>query len=125
MGSSGSGSFGTYRGEGAGSVANGGQLGEIECPLNIENIKLEDVGISSYYLFNHNVPPVNSIVELSMKLVNKRLVVVLSTSQEVIGNLPVKYNYLNICMKRDYKYSGSIKASGLTPIPYIVVNLHV
>ena len=125
MGSSGSGMFGTYRGEGAGSIENGGNLGEAECPLEIENIRLEDVAISAYYLHNKSVPFVGEPVELSMQLVNKRLAVILSDTEEVIGNLPVKYNFLNLCMKKGMRYLGEIKASGLSPVSYIVVNLHV
>lgn len=124
MGSSGSGMFGTYQGGGAGASVNGGKFDEIECPLEIENIRLEDVAISEYYLHNQHVPPVNEPIELSMQLVNKRLAVVLTSTQEVIGNLPVQYNYLNLCMKKGKKYSGIVKASGLSPIPYIVVNLY-
>ena len=35
MGSSGNGMFGTYRGGGAGSIVNGGNNGEDECPLDL------------------------------------------------------------------------------------------
>ena len=59
-----------------------------------------------------------------MQLVNKRLAVVLSSTQEVIGNLPVSYNYLNLCIKKRIKYLGEIKSSGLSPVPFIVVNLY-
>ena len=106
MGSSGNGMFGTYRGGGAGSIVRGGNNGGDECPLAIENILLEDVAISEYFQ-NH-----------------KRLAVVLSSTQEVIGNLPVSYNYLNLCIKKGKRYSGEIKSSGLSPVPFIVVNLY-
>lgn len=124
MGSSGSGMFGTYRAGGIGSIAGGSSSEEVECPLVIENINLDDVAISEYFLNYKNVPDVNKTVELSTLIVNKRLVVILTDTGEVIGNLPVKYNYLNICMKKDKKYSGTVKSSGLVPIPYIVVNLY-
>lgn len=124
MGSSGSGIFGTYSGGGAGSSVNGGNTGEDGCPLEIENIPLEDVAISEYFLNHDNVPSVGELIELSMHLVNKRLVVVLTSTQEVIGNLPVTYNYLNLCIKKGKRYSGAIKSSGLSPIPFIVVNLY-
>ena len=124
MGSSGNGMFGTYRGGGAGSIVNGGNNGEDECPLVIENIRLEDVSISEYFQNHKDVPSTGQSVELAMQLVNKRLAVVLSSTQEVIGNLPVSYNYLNLCIKKRIKYLGEIKSSGLSPVPFIVVNLY-
>lgn len=124
MGSSGNGMFGTYRGGGAGSIVRGGNNGGDECPLAIENILLEDVAISEYFQNHKDVPSTGQAVELSMQLVNKRLAVVLSSTQEVIGNLPVSYNYLNLCIKREKRYSGEIKSSGLSPVPFIVVNLY-
>ena len=124
MGSSGNGMFGTYRGGGAGSIVNGGNNGEDECPLVIENIRLEDVAISEYFQNHKDVPSTGQSVELAMQLVNKRLAVVLSSTQEVIGNLPVSYNYLNLCIKKRIKYLGEIKSSGLSPVPFIVVNLY-
>lgn len=124
MGSSGNGMFGTYRGGGAGSIANGGNNGGDGCPLEIENIRLEDVTVSEYFMNHKDVPSVGESVELAMQLVNKRLAVVLASTQEVIGNLPVSYNYLNLCIKKGKRYSGEIKSSGLSPIPFIVVNLY-
>ncbi len=124
MGSTGNGMFGTYRGGGAGSIANSGNNGGDECPLVIENIRLEDVAISDYYQNRKAVPSAGQAVELSMKLIRKRLAAVLSSTQEVIGNLPVSYNYLNLCIKKGKRYSGEIKSSGLSPVPFIVVNLY-
>lgn len=124
MGSTGNGMFGAYQGEGAGSITNKEKTDEIECPLEIENIRLEDVAISEYYLHNETVPAVHEPVRLSVELINKRLAVVLTSTQEVIGNLPVQYNFLNLCIKKGKRYLGNVKASGLSPIPYIVVNLY-
>ena len=121
MGSSGGGRFSAYQVERAGTMGNGEQS---DCPLKIENISLEDVAISEYYLHHDSVPVIGEAVELSIKLINKRLVVVLSDTQEVIGNMPVLYNMLFLCIKKGYKYSGTIKGSGLVPIPYVVVNLY-
>lgn len=129
MGSAGSGKFGNYRGSGAGSFygdgsGGDGSGGEFKCPLFIENIKLDDVGMCDYYQNYNKVPFVNEKIELSEKLVNKRMVVVLSDTKEIIGNLPIHYNYLNLCLKKGMRYSGEIISSGLSPIPYIVVNLY-
>lgn len=124
MGSTGNGRFGMYQGGGAGSMMNREKSGEIECPLEIENILLEDVAISEYFLNYKDVPDIGDLVELSMQLINKRLAVVLKSTQEVIGNLPVTYNYLNLCIIEGKRYSGVIKSSGMLPVPYIVVSLY-
>ena len=124
MGSAGNGRFGMYSGGGAGSIVGGGNVGGDECPLVIENILLEDVAISEYFLNHNDVPSAGEPVELAMQLVNKRLAVVLTRTQETIGNLPVSYNYLNLCIKKGKRYSGEIKSSGLSPVPFIVVNLY-
>lgn len=124
MGSCGSGMFGTYRGGGAGSIDNSGGVIKDECPLKIENIKLEDVAVSEYYQGYNDVPCVGEEVEVSTQLINKRLAVVLTSTQEVIGNLPVAYNFLNLCLKKGMHYAGEIKSSGVFPIPFIVVNLY-
>ncbi|GLC82097.1 hypothetical protein [Lacrimispora brassicae] len=134
MGSAGSGKFGNYRGSGAGSFygdgsggdgsGGDGSGGELKCPLSIENINLDDVGMCDYYQNYNKVPFVNEKIELSENLVNKRMVVVLSDTKKIIGNLPIHYNYLNLCLKKEMRYSGEIISSGLSPIPYIVVNLY-
>lgn len=124
MGSAGSGKFGNYSGSGAGSFHGDGSGGELQCPLSIENINLEDVGICNYYQNYNKVPNVEEVVEVSEILINKRMAVVLSNSKEIIGNLPIQYNFLNLCIKKGMQYTGKIISSGLSPIPYIVVNLH-
>lgn len=124
MGSTGNGMFGMYSGGGAGSIVNNGKNEGDGCPIEIENIRLEDVALSEYFLNHNGVPSVAEPVELSMQLIKKRLAVVLTSTQEVIGNLPVSYSYLNLCIKKGKRYSGTIISSGLSPIPFIVVNLY-
>lgn len=138
MGSAGSGKFGTYRfgggqitgGSGTGNGDSGvigglgGEAGEIECPKNIEYIRLEDVATSDYYANRKSLPHKGDSVKLSNTINYGRLVVTASTG-EVLGNLPTQYNYLINCIKKDMQYSGTILASGLTPIPFVVVTLHV
>lgn len=124
MGSTGSGMFGTYRGEGEGALPTGPNGSDNQCPVLLENIKLEDVAISDFYNKNNNVPNVARDVKVFDKIINGRLVVITSDTKEVIGNVPVKYNYLNLCIKKGINYFGDIISSGLTPIPYIVVNLY-
>lgn len=123
MGSAGSGIFGTYREDGEGSFG-GGKINEGGCPSNLYSIPLEDVATSEYYLKNKDVPASGESVELLPEVVNKRLVVALESSKEILGNLPVTYNYLNVCMKKGKMYHGTVKASGLSPIPFIVVDLY-
>lgn len=132
MGSSGSGSFGNYRGgnissdiagqvgsgSGAGSgVGFGG--GEIDLPDKIENIKLEDVATSEYYQKHGNLPSKSVAVYLRDTVYQGRLVVETADTHEILGNLPTEYNYL-----KGKRYRGKIISSGLTPVPYVVVALN-
>lgn len=133
MGSAGSGKFGTYRigngegtsgtGSGVGGTGGGG-TGEIECPKILENIPLEDVAVSEYYQ-NHNTLPGQGIsVKLRTTIYRGRLVVETDDSGEILGNLPTQYNTLVNCIKKGMKYSGAIVASGITPVPFVVVTLN-
>lgn len=129
MGSSGSGSFGTYR-IGGESGVSGGELiggvsgpGEVGCPKVIENIRLEDVATSEYYVKYHALPSVRSIVNLRDKVYLGRLVVETSDTQVIIGNLPTQYNYLLNCLKDGLNYTGTVISSGDSPIPFVVVTL--
>jgi len=131
MGSAGSGKFGTYRvgnGQSTGSIGTGGGgtggMGEIECPLVIENIRLEDVATSDYYVSYQSVPSPGTPIELNGVIFNGRLVVKTTDTNEVIGNLPTTYNYLINCIKKGMSYSGVVVGSGDTPIPFVVVTLN-
>lgn len=126
MGSSGYGNFGTYRNNGAGSSDGGGGINseEVMCPLIIESIKLEDVGISEYYINNGSLPQVDTSIYLSPVIHDGRLVIVENVTELIIGNLPVQYNYLNICMAEGKNYTGTVAAAGSNPIPYVLVNLY-
>ena len=129
MGSAGSGRFGTYRIEsgqitgGNGNGGVGGGIGEVECPSNIENIRLEDVATSNYYVTHKSLPANGVPVDLNNIIYKGRLVVAVSRG-EVLGNLPTKYNYLINCIKKGMQYSGTVVVSGCTPIPFVVVKLH-
>lgn len=137
MGSAGSGKFGTYRvgngqatgGKGPeGGTAGGGLgggIGEIECPSVIENIRLEDVAVSDYYVNHQSLPSSRNLVELNNTVYKGRLVVKATSTGEVLGNLPTQYNHLINCIKKGMHYSGTIVASGTTPVPFVVVTLHV
>lgn len=132
MGSSGYEKFGTYHfGDnpfgsnypgGIGGAAGGG--GEISCPSVVELIRLEDVALSEYYQNNKAVPPVGSEVELDSIVNHGRLAVKLSSTEEVLGNMPTEYNYLLTCLQSGMYYSGTVVSSGEIPIPYVVVTLY-
>lgn len=123
MGSAGTGMFGTYKDNGAGALPNDNS-GNPVCPLEIKYIRLEDVAISDYYVNHSSIPNVEEQVVVMPTPHKKRMVVVLQNTQEIIGNLPVTYNYLMLCIANGMTYSGNVISSGLSPVPYIVVNLH-
>ena len=127
MGSSGSGAFGTYNiGNNLdGSIGgNSGKKVEVECPKEIENIRLEDVATSEYYLKRNLLPTVNSKVQLRNEVHYGRLVIETFDTNEVIGNIPTRYNYLLNCIKQGIVYTGRVISSGSSPIPFVVVTLN-
>lgn len=128
MGSSGSGRFGTYRNTGTGSSGTGsgvnGGTNEIECPAIIENIRLEDVATSDYYVNYNSLPSYGDSIYLNNTIYKGRLVVKAISTDEIIGNLPTRYNFLINCLKKGMHYKGFVVASGITPIPFVVVTLH-
>jgi hypothetical protein len=131
MGSSGSGTFGNYK---PGSVPNGmtdtgdgigGGIGkEQNCPEVVENINLEDVATSQFYVKHKALPPAKSPVRLRSETYQNRMVVEVADTGEILGNLPTQYHTLLICMKRGMKYEGIVLSSGLSPIPFAVVTLY-
>lgn len=129
MGSSGSGRFGTYR-IGGGLGGDGGVINqtggstEVECPRIIENIRLEDVATSEFYLKHKTLPVAKSVVKIKDKVYLGRLVVETGESPEVIGNLPTQYNYLLTCIQKGINYAGQVVSSGETPVPFVVVQLN-
>lgn len=136
MGSSGSGKFGTYHiggnsgigGSGTGTGVGGiGGLGagEVECPKILENIPLEDVATSEFYVNQRSLPAAGDAVSLRSKIHNGRLVVEKSDTEEILGNLPTQYNNLVNCIKKEMHYSGRVVAAGDKPIPFVVVTLNV
>lgn len=129
MGSSGSGKFGTYRiGGGAGGdgsiVSQAGGSSEVECPSIIENIKLEDVAASEFYLRHNALPVAGAVVKIRDKVYLGRLVVETIDTLEVIGNLPTQYNYLLTCIQKGINYTGQVISSDELPIPFVVVTLN-
>jgi hypothetical protein len=128
MGSTGTGRFGNYRiglasGDGKNSKEDSMSTKEFICPDNIEFIQIEDVAISEYFTKHNSLPAQHTSVRLKRALEFGRLVIETSESSETIGNLPTQYNYLLECIYRGKTYSGQVLASGVDPIPYVVVNL--
>lgn len=125
MGSSGSGKFGTYHiGNGESGIAGTSEKSEIECPKIIENIRLEDVATSEYYVKHNNLPAIHTKVQIRNKIYLGRLVVETIDTHELIGNLPTQYNYLINCINSGLYYTGNVISSGKLPIPFVVVTLN-
>lgn len=140
MGSAGNGKFGTYNigngkglsglGIGVGGVRGGvgdgigGGTDEIECPLIIENIRLEDVATSEYYVHHNLLPISGDLVDLYNIIHKGRLVVKAASNNKIVGNLPTQYNYLINCIKKGMQYTGIVVASGSKPVPFVVVTLN-
>ena len=132
MGSSGYGRFGDYPGSssfgsygGTGNQGNSSEYNrELDCPVAIDLIILEDVATSEYYSTRHRLPSPGEDVELKDCLHEGRLVVISSSTGEIIGNLPTEYNYLFNCIESGMHYSGNVRSSGEFPMPFVTVSLH-
>ena len=134
MGSTGHGKFGDYSEQQNYNVSNGGTtsgmytstnagLGGNKCPTELPTIKLEDVQTSQYYIEHQELPEIGDDVYLSDQIHNGRLVVVHTDSNLIIGNLPTSYNFMIKCL--EHNYTGNVISSGMQPIPFVVVDLHV
>ena len=133
MGSSGYGSFGNYRvrtgnnsidGVGSETGSSSNQNGQSVQSVNTSHILLEDVAISEYFKNNDEVPAPGETVTLLSPIYNGRLAVKSDSTEEIIGNVPTKYNYLINAITKGITYVGSVVSSGTSPIPYVVVSLH-
>lgn len=108
MGSSGSGSFTDYPGSGKAKGAGGGGAGglpEDRCGKAFST-QLEDVEHHAYFGKHGSLPPVGTELEV---VHSKRLVAV--SDGDVVGNLPIKLNYLAACIKGGYGYIGKVTVS--------------
>ncbi|GIO61583.1 hypothetical protein [Paenibacillus cineris] len=113
MGSSGTGSFGDLR------TPSTSEL----CLIAIKEALLEEVALSEYYKNQYKVPEKGHDVEVSDSTVNGRIVVISSSSMDIIGFMPSRYSYLLGCMKKGHRYAGKVVFSGASPIPKVMVNL--
>jgi hypothetical protein len=114
MGSRGNGSFGDYQQE---EDTN-------KCGKNVGIVILEDVSLYDYFINNNNLPPIYDSIEISFHDISKRIVAVSSSTNEVIGALPTKFNFLLICLKHGFVYSGEVIASATHPILRVEVQIN-
>jgi len=128
MGTTGTGRFRDYDkgggkrpGKGSGGSGEGG--GKVnECEKAIGDILLEEVASCQYLKKRKNLPPSGTIVFLRERLEGGRLAIE-TAEHELIGYLPTRYNYLRRCMEQEYRYSGNIIQSSVSPIPIIRIDL--
>ncbi len=114
MGSTGTGRFGDYKG-------NGSDISKCDTPLR--QVRLEEVSTIEYYVRNQSIAPMDTDIQLREKLYNGRIAVEETISNLVIGVMPTKYNYLLLCMKSGKQYVGKITVSTNSPFPLIEVDL--
>ena len=115
MGSAGTGQFGNYQNNGLGFSDNENQ--------NFQDkiINLEDVATSSYYVTHDSVPTPAEFIMITFS--DNRIAAQLDSTNEIIGNLPVQYNYLLKEIQQGKSITGYIESSGIIPIPYITIKL--
>src|SRR5581483_8310841 len=116
MGSSGTGNLSDYPGGGRGR--QGGRSGSDVCNQPITE-QLEEVARSAYFQAHNLVPPVGTAVSV----IQQTRITVVTTSGEVIGYLPTRYNYLAGCIADGFSYSGPVQASSNRPLPSVLVEL--
>ena len=102
-------------------LASNNQEFEKAIELRDKIINLEDVAASSYYINHNSVPNPGELITITFS--NKRIAVQLDSANEIIGNLPVQYNYLLTKIQQETRITGSIESSGTIPIPYITIKL--
>jgi hypothetical protein len=125
MGSSGTSHFSDYPEKpkkklppkGGKTGTSGGGSGSDPCDKAFET-ELEDVGSSDYYRKHKAVPPKGTSVAIDLRT---RLVAV-TAKDEVVGNLPTKFNSLAQCIKDGWKYRGVVTYSSVTLFPKVSID---
>ena len=110
MGSSGTGNFGDYKPTGT------------RCDESIDT-ELEDVATMPFYNPTKKLPTSGVAVRVRADPFDGRLVVEDVASGLALGNLPTSYNYLILCIKKGYRYEGTVSAASPRPVPTIDVHL--
>jgi hypothetical protein len=125
MGSTSSGKFNDYPPSGEKKGGSGGSQGGAasdRCAEDLSNVQLDEVGRSAYFLAHSALPNAGTAISLRGTLLGPRLSVD-TQGGESIGLLPTEYNYLVVCMKKGFTYSGDVTTSSQKPIPSVRVNL--
>lgn len=117
MGSTGSGRFSDYPGNGDAIKGVTGGEGFVDDCLRAVKTRLEDVGTSGYYQQLGNVPPVGTYVKVAFT----GRVSAVDMNGVIIGNLPTEYNYLLRCLETGYQYEGEVILSNNSPIPSVQI----
>ncbi len=95
---------------------------EDQCTRDLVNVALEEVGRSAYFQAHNRLPIAGTTVRLRAERVGPRLSIDLATGESV-GFLPTEYNYLLVCMKKGFTYSGEVVSLSESRIPSVRVNL--
>lgn len=131
MGSTSSGKFRDFppsKGKGGGSGSGGGSGGsgkvhdDSDRCLQDVRADLEEVGRSEYFGAHDSLPAAGTRVELRRETIGPRLSVDTAEGQS-LGFLPTEYNYLLVCMKKGFTYSGEVSTSSLSPFPSVRIVL--
>lgn len=132
MGSSGTGNFTDYPGTGGGRPGGGGggaggggggEKSDERCGNALEGVSLQEVATCGYFKAHGTLPAKRSRVHIRKKLLSGRVVVDLSATDEAIGLLPTKYNYVVACMKNGWEYTGNVVDNTSGKIPKVIVDL--
>lgn len=122
MGTTGTGRFEVYWETSSFELKN--QQNKNKCIEPLENVYLDDVGRSDFYKKHKDIPKVETQVKLLDKVIDGRLAVVIENTDEIVGFLPIEYNYLLRCINAGYSYIGKVVYSSLQPVPTVIVNLY-
>ena len=121
-----SGKFSYYSGDEQGTsigLGNSGTASQTDRCSDPITATLEDVQSSSYYLKGQKVPSVGENVHIEIR---GRIAVISTATNDIIGYLSAKYNYLADCIKLGKNYKGQVTHSTKSPpVPRIVVDLSV
>jgi hypothetical protein len=119
MGSSGSGNFSDYSQNKSVGANQGGKSGKDECN-KAYSIILEEVDRCEYYINHSSLPPNGLSIKIDFHL---RLEAKDASSNEIIGYLPTKYNFLVNCIKNGFIFKGEIVSSITKPILIVRVDI--
>jgi hypothetical protein len=122
MGTSGTGRLGDYRRgtspRGAASGSSGGGIGEDPCDKAF-SADLEDFERSEYFA-RHKAPPK---IGLEVVVSFERRLTMRTDSNETLGFLPTKFNYLAGCIRSGRSYGGQVSDVASKPLIRIRVDI--